>query len=165
MHTLIAEPMRRGLLWIAAIGMSALAVFALAPEAGAEIDPSVKTASGMTVYLGVIPAPIVRGHPLAHPEATMHGGPPSGKSERHIVVALFDAKTFERITNADVEATVEGLGHIGAVSKKLERMDIADAPTFGNYFPFQGPDKYTVRLKITAQGYKGPVILEFTYSV
>lgn len=93
----------------------------------------------------------------------MHGGAPSGKFERHIVVALFDAKTFERITNADVEATVEGLGHVGLVTKKLDRMDIADAPTFGNYFPFPGPDRYTVRLKISAPGYKGPVIIEFTY--
>lgn len=95
----------------------------------------------------------------------MHGGAPSGKFERHVVVALFDAKTFARITNADIEATVEGLGHVGSVTKKLERMDIANAPTFGGYFPFQGPDKYTVRLKINAHGYARPVIIAFTYDV
>jgi hypothetical protein len=164
MQAIFAHSTRRNLL-AAAIGIFAVAAFGLAHQAAAQIDPSVKTVGGISAYLGVMPAAIVRGHPSAHPEVTMHGGVPSGRFERHVVVALFDAKTFVRITNADIEATVEGLGHTGSVTKKLERMDIADAPTFGGYFPFQGPDKYTVRLKINAHGYARSVIIEFTYDV
>lgn len=164
MRELLAESTRRNLLWAMAIGMFAVVTFGLAQKVAAQIDPSVQTVGGISAYFGVVPAAIVRGHPSAHPEATMHGGAPSGKFERHVVVALFDAKTFVRITNADIEMTVEGLGHVGSVTKKLERMDIADAPTFGGYFAFQGPDKYTVRLKINAHGY-GPIIIQFTYDV
>lgn len=163
MRASIAGPTRRNLIWAMAIGLLAVVALGFTQRAAAQVDPSVKTVGGISAYLGVMPAAIVRGHPSAHPEATMHGGVPSGRFERHVVVALFDAKTFVRITNADIEATVEGLGHVGSVTKKLERMDIADAPTFGGYFPFQGPDKYTVRLKINAHGYARPVIIEFTY--
>ncbi|MEQ1863953.1 MAG: hypothetical protein ABL996_04800 [Micropepsaceae bacterium] len=78
-------------------------------------------------------------------------------------MALFDAKTFERITNADIATTVEGLGHVGRTTKKLERMDIAGAPTFGGYFPFQGSDKFTIRLEIKRAARTSPTIIEFTY--
>lgn len=163
MWTTIGNSTRRNLL-TAAIGIFALMALGFAHRASAQIDPSVKSVGGISAYLGIMPAAIVRGHPSAHPEATMHGGAPSGKFERHVVVALFDAKTFARISNAEVVATVEGLGHAGSVTRTLERMDIADAPTFGGYFSFQGTDKFTVRLKITAPGYPGPVTIEFTYN-
>jgi hypothetical protein len=127
-------------------------------------DPYSRTADGISVYLGVMPAAIIRGHPQQHPEATMHGGPGSGW-DRHVVIALFNAKTFERITDADVTATVEGLGHVGRVTKKLERMDIADAITFGGYFPFQGTDKYKIRVEIKIAGRDKPTIVTFDYDV
>jgi hypothetical protein len=43
-----------------------------------------RTAGGLTVYLGVMPAEIIKGQP------TMHGGIPSGRHEHQIVVAIFD---------------------------------------------------------------------------
>lgn len=127
-------------------------------------DPYLRNADGIFVYLGVMPAAIVRGHPRQHPEATMHGGP-GGVSDRHVVIALFDAKTFERITDADVTATIEGLGHVARVKQKLERMDIADAVTFGQYFPFQGPDKYKIIVEVKIAGRDKPMIVTFDYDV
>ena len=55
-------------------------------------DDQVKTAGGVTVYLGVVPAEIVKG--LAAGDATerpMHGGVPKGPREYHFVAAVFDA--------------------------------------------------------------------------
>ncbi len=127
-------------------------------------DPSVKTADGIVVYLGVMPAAIIRGHPREHPEAQMHGGPRSS-AERHIVIALFDAKTFERLVDADVSATVEGLGHVGRVSKELEPMEIAETVTFGGYFPFQGTDNYKIQIEIKPAGRDKMTIVTFDYGV
>ena len=58
---------------------------------------------GMTIYLGVLPAELVRGHPtqLGDPKA-MHGGTLSYQASHHIVVALFDARTAARITDARI---------------------------------------------------------------
>jgi hypothetical protein len=126
-------------------------------------DPNVEIADGIAVYLGVMPAAIVRGHAPTHVERTMHGGPPRSSAERHVVIALFDAKTFERITDAEVTASVEGLGHVGRTTKKLERMDIADAPTFGGYFSFQGVDKFTIRVEIKTAKRTKPTVVEFNY--
>lgn len=48
----------------------------------------------LAVYLGVLPAAIVRGHPKAHPETSMHDGAPGGAYHQyHVVVALFDARS------------------------------------------------------------------------
>lgn len=91
----------------------------------------------------------------------MHGGP--RRSDLHILVALFNAKSFQRITDADVTASMEGLGHVGRVTKKLERMDIADAITFGAYFPFQGPDKYTIQVEIKLPGRAKTTTVSFSY--
>ena len=63
---------------------------------GVAADDNYKTASGLAVYLGVLPAAMIQGHPRGHPEATMHGGVPSGRHSYHIVVAVFDATTGAR---------------------------------------------------------------------
>jgi hypothetical protein len=41
-------------------------------EAAAQ-DTEYKTVDGLAVYLGVVPAQIVKGHPREHSEQTMHG--------------------------------------------------------------------------------------------
>ncbi len=135
----------------------------VASSAPLDTDPFVRTADGISVYLGVMPAAIVRGHPQGHPESTMHGGPPRSSIQRHIVVALFDARTFERIVDAEITATVEGVGHIGRTTKKLEPMDIAGAQTFGGYFPFEGRDRFTIHLDIKTTRQARPTVVEFSY--
>jgi hypothetical protein len=42
----------------------------------AAADDNYRTKDGLAVYLGVLPATIVRGHPPGHPERAMHGGAP-----------------------------------------------------------------------------------------
>lgn len=36
---------------------------------------------GVVVYLGVLPGEMVRGHPAAHPEVSMHGGASGSRGE------------------------------------------------------------------------------------
>lgn len=71
------------------------------------------TSDGVAVYLGIVPAAVVRGHPSGHTEGAMHGGAGSGRHQQHIVVAVFDAETGMRVENARVSVRIAGLGEIG----------------------------------------------------
>ena len=67
-----------------------------------------KTAGGLSVYLGVMPAEIVKGLPSASTtERPMHGGIPKGAHEYHFVAAVFDAASSARVSDAVV--TAEGV--------------------------------------------------------
>jgi hypothetical protein len=123
-------------------------------------DDLYKTVDGLAVYLGVVPAEIVKGHLAGHPEQTMHGGMPSLGREYHVVAAIFDAASKARISDAAVTAQVSGLGLAGA-KRRLEPMEIANTTTYGGFFNLPGRDLYTIRLEIQRPGGEQPVVVEF----
>lgn len=125
-------------------------------------DTLYKTADGIAVYVGVVPAEIVKGPAPPAGERPMHGGIPTGRLEYHIVAALFDANSGVRVEDATVKAQVSGLGLAGP-SKTLERMEIAGTSTYGGFFNFPGRDLYTIELTITRPGVEHPAILDFHY--
>jgi hypothetical protein len=129
---------------------------------GAAADDYYKSAGGLGVYLGVLPAAMIQGHPTGHPEEAMHGGAPSGRHSYHILVAVFDAATGARIEDAVVETHVAEPGLAG-VTRQLEPMLIADTVTYGNYFELSGEGPYRIDLWITRPGLATPVSVEFTY--
>ncbi|MCA1526523.1 hypothetical protein I6F46_15625 [Bradyrhizobium yuanmingense] len=121
-----------------------------------------KTAGGVTVYLGLVPAEIVRGLPSgATTERPMHGRTPKGPHEYHLVVAVFDAASGARVSEAVVTAEVSGLGLSGG-KKKLEPMQIAGTTTYGGFVDLPGFDLYTVKLTVERSGAR-PAILQFKY--
>lgn len=120
-----------------------------------------KVADGVSVYFAIVPAEMVRGHPREHPEGEMHGGVPEG--ENHIMVALFDDKTGERITRAEVTARVRG-GRAASIEKRLESMTIAGSLTYGNYFYMGGSGPYQVELHIYAPGRNKPISMRFEWA-
>ena len=63
----------------------------------------------------------------------MHRGSPVGRNAYHLVAALFDRDSGNRITQANISATVQAPGK-ASLKKDLEPMMVADAVTFGNYF-------------------------------
>ena len=131
------------------------ASFAFGFAATAAEDGQFKTAGGLSVYLGVVPAEILKG-----PE--MHGGAPSGRHEYHLVVAIFDVASNTRVSDATVTAQVSGLGLSGS-QKLLEPMKIADTVTYGGYFYLPGADRYTVKLTVQRPGSRPPVNFDFNY--
>ena len=141
-------------LWLAAIWFT---------PASAEENENYKVAQGLGVYLGVLPAAIARGHLESHPEATMHGGPPRGTHEYHIIIAVFEAATGARIENAKVTATVSGLGHVGQNSLELEPMAIAGTVTYGGFVDLPGNDRYDIAVDISVPGRPAPARVSFTY--
>jgi hypothetical protein len=115
----------------------------------------------VAVYLGVVPAEIVKGHPSGHAETTMHGGSPKGRHEYHVVAAIFDAATGARVSDATVTAQISGLALSGP-TRKLESMEIAKTISYGGFFDLPGPDLYTIRLAVQRPGSQ-PVVLDFKY--
>jgi hypothetical protein len=127
------------------------------PLVAAEIGGA-KTAGGVTVSIGVVPAEIVKGQHPAGPQ--VHGGVPKGAHEYHLVAAVFDAASNARITDARVTAKVSALGLSGS-QKTLEPMKIADTITYGAFFTLT-PDLYTIR--VTVERPRGqPITVEFKY--
>lgn len=142
--------------------VAAIAILAMiAPAVAQDIVPY-KLVGGLAVYLGVIPAELVTGHPKGHTEAEMHGGVPSGRHVHHVMVAVFDNASGQRVTDAVATARVAGLGLVG-IEKTLEPMTIADAVTYGNYFDLPGRDLYRIRIEATRPENAGSVQVEFEY--
>jgi hypothetical protein len=93
----------------------AAATLAMAVSGGvmADSDNGYAVDHGIAIYYATIPAEIIRGHPKEHSEATMHGGVPASRNAYHVMAALFDARSFQRITDADVTANVAETGFSG----------------------------------------------------
>jgi hypothetical protein len=138
-------------------------VFVLASGASFADDPTgyIHT-EGMDVYYAVLPAELIREYPKGSPEFIMHGGPPAGNHQHHVMVALFEGKALKRITDAKVTANVAETGLAGKV-KQLEPMLIADALAFGNYFYFSNLATYRVTIKIRRGGSARAVEVSFKY--
>ena len=122
---------------------------------------SAKVVDGMAMYLGVMPAEIIRGHAKSHPEARMHGGPPAWRHRDHVVLAVFDNTTGKRIEDAEVTAEVTGLG-LAPQIKPLDPMAIADTVTYGNYFNMSGDGIYRIQVRVRRPG--SPRAVEATFS-
>jgi hypothetical protein len=120
-----------------------------------------KAVDGVSVYFAIVPAEMVRGHPREHPEGVMHGGVPAG--ENHIMVALFDEKSGERIVRAEVTARVRGK-NAPDIEKRLEPMTIAGSLTYGNYFYMVGSGPYQIELRIQVPGRNKPVSMRFEWA-
>ncbi len=114
---------------------------------------------GMEVHLGIMAAEVLRKHPEQYPYHE-RGKIPSGKNMYHVLLALFDRSSGERITDADVEARISPLGLSGP-KRRLEPMSVAGAITYCNYFRLSPTDTYVVRAEIRRPGVSRVTRAEF----
>ena len=122
-----------------------------------------KESGGLAVYLGILPAEMVKGHTAGHQESTMHGGVPVGRHEYHVLVAVFDAASGERVIDAEVMATISGLGHVGGSLLQLAPMTIENIVTYGNFVDLPGNDAYEIKIIVKRLGKPNPVSVQFSY--
>jgi len=92
--------------WLGA-AMATLAFVAVSATAATEYK---KQVDGLAVYLGVVPAELLRGK--SDHLASMHGGLPFGSGSHHVLVSVFDEASRRELGDATVEASVAppGLG-------------------------------------------------------
>lgn len=144
------------------LGLFLLPLLGMSSPTTANAASDMQTVGNVVIYLGLMPSEMIRGHPPEHPEATMHGGSPSGSGEYHVLIALFDSKTGERISNAEVRARVSEVGLAGE-EKKLEPMEIAGTTTFGNFFRMAGNGPFRISLIIHVMGQPQKITAEFEH--
>lgn len=113
-------------------------------------DPTHKSIGGVDIFIGIVPAEIIKGRNLAK-EMNMHGGNIRGGNLYHLVVALFDTKTRERISEANIKANISVPGSSGS-TKKLEKMEINNTVSFGNYYAFPKTAPYYIGLTLDIPG-------------
>lgn len=124
-----------------------------------------KMVDGVAIQYGILSAAAVaRAHPPNHAEGRMHGGPPSGRDDYHLDIALFEVATGKRISDAQVSATVSELGLAGKW-KKLEPEHLADAVSFGNYFTMRGDGPFRIVVEARLPGSAKPVVVQFDHRV
>lgn len=105
-----------------------------------------KVVDGVTIYVGIVSAQIVRGQSMDHASGAMHGGAAKGE-KFHLLVVLLDTKTGQRIVDADVEASVAEFGKTGP-PVTLGLMKVAESITYGNFLDLPGSGPFRIDLKI-----------------
>ena len=145
-----------------AFGLALAAVVMLfVGTALADHSSGYKVADGLTIYYAVIPAEMLRAYPEGSPEAKAHASIPRGKNAHHLMVALFEGKSMERITDAQVTARVRETG-LGWTKRRLEPATIAGALTYCNFFTFDNYAIYTIVIEVRRPGSSAIVTTEFT---
>ena len=143
-------------------GLLPLVALASALACGREtgLPRSEQTIDGVTIYLGVVPAALVQGHSttLGDPRS-LHGGTPEGMGSHHVMVALFDAATGARITDARVSASIDG----GPLTKPLEPMEVNGLTTYGNFFVLSGPAVRRIHVEILRSGKSKTIEADFAF--
>lgn len=151
----------RPLASIVATGLIALG--ALAPHpAAADTHSNYVVRDGLVVFYAIVPAAQIRLYPKHGPEARMHGGVPKGPDMHHLMIALFDAGTLERIDDATVTATVAEVGLAGR-RVRLEPFSVNGALTYCNYIRMARRTDYRIRIAIIrpAAAERTPVAFAF----
>lgn len=132
----------------ARLALAALLVLPASVAVAADTETTnFKVADEVAIYYAIVPAEMIRGHPKEHTEATMHGGVPKGEHYHHLMVALFESGSLERIADAEVTATVREIG-LGGNKKPLEPFEVAGAVTYGNYFQLRTRTLYRITVAI-----------------
>lgn len=130
--------------------------------ASAALGQNRQEREGLLMYWGVVPAAVVS---QQHALAELHGGPPSGDGRlHHLVVALFDAKTGERLDNAVVRAQLREIGVVEETPKYLLPMRINDVMTYGALFRTVRDGPYGLRVLVQPPGGGQEVVFEVATS-
>ncbi|MGZ9075611.1 MAG: c-type cytochrome [Burkholderiaceae bacterium] len=125
---------------------------------------NVKIVGGTEIYLGVLPAEVLRSFPKDSVERSMHGGVPSGSGHYHVNVSVLDAATKAPISGAKVEINIDERG-LSSETKALLPMATGGIPSYGNYIKLKGKTQYVFTVKIQKPDSPQPVETRFEHRV
>ena len=137
---------------VALLAAAGLAVLALAGCHRSGSGEPVKTVDGVTVYLGVVPSSVVTERPSVAVQA-MHDTGRVVPNSHHVLIALFDAESGERLSGTVTADVSSRHGDDG--TKPLEAMNIGGVVTYGNYFSMEDSGTYTIDVGIQLTGGHG----------
>ncbi|MCB4824477.1 hypothetical protein [Roseicella aerolata] len=142
--------LRRRVLFGAVISLASTSV----PHEAGAVHPegTFRRAGNLVVYLGVVPAAVVRGHPPEHAGKGMHGGAPEGRYVHHLLVAVFEETTGARVTDAAVAATIRGRRHSPETRIALEPMALDGTTIYGGFATLPPRDYYRLTVEVRRPG-------------
>lgn len=137
------------------------------PAIGAEGSDTHVVSKSYQVYLGVVPANRITKDPyLIDRDVSLHGGIKSlSANDYHVMVAIFDKKTNERIKDATVTAKVEKKGLMSGdeIVLPMEKMITSGTVTYGNFYRMSRDESYEIEVVIYRPRQSGYEEVEFTY--
>lgn len=123
-----------------------------------------QTVAGVTIDLGVLPAALAQGHPMASNEpGVLSSAASQNPAAHHLVVALFDAKSGARITDARIRAGVGDRSYNHEPDQWLSAMTINGMMTYGAFFAMEGEGPWRIHLEISRPGLAKPIEASFAY--
>jgi cytochrome c5 len=125
---------------------------------------NVRTVGRSEIYLGVLPAEVLRSFPKDSVERSMHGGVPSGSGYYHVNVSVLDATTKAPISGAKVEIKVDERG-LSSETKALLPIATGSIPSYGNYIRLKGKTPYVFTVKIQRPDSPQPFEAQFEHRV
>lgn len=143
--------------WTAAI----LFAFVVALTAQADQTQQVR-AGGLDIVYGVVPGAILDANATTGDGAHMNRENARRGGSHHLVIALFDANTGQRIPDAAVSARIEALGG-NVESKALPVMVIAGTITYGSFFRLDSDTPYRIHLSIQRPGRTDVIRVDWQY--
>lgn len=119
------------------------------------------------VYLGVIPASVLKRQPqLVDGDRTLHGGIGKQSSgSQHVMVAIYRKTDNSRVKDATVIAEVapDTLIKRDKQVKPLEKMLTSGAVTYGNFFRIPNSGEYRIKTEIYEPNRNGAETVTFDY--
>lgn len=130
------------------------------PQSGAPHEHE-KTVNGLTVRIGLSPARTAR---QTEPSTATHGQPLVQRGRQHLVVSLADARSGAPIRNAQVTVEVEDPLR-NKQRKRLSPMPTAGISDYSEYFRFDMPGRYRIRVTVLQPGRTQPQAVLFTREI
>lgn len=127
--------------------------------APAKADPNSATVDGLEVRFGLVSAKRLRGYAKGTPEASMHGGVPSGDDQYHVNVTLRDVAKKAAVAGAKVEVDVVQAG-AETQTKALE--PVKALASYGIYMKLLPRKPATVTVRIRPPGSEKTAQARFT---
>ena len=121
---------------------------------------NVKVVHGTEIYLGLLPAEVLRSYPKASVERSMHGGVPSGSGYYHVNVSVLDSAKAP-VPGASVEVKVDERGGFSSETKTLEPITFNNVPSYGGYVRLKSKTPYQLTVKVKTPTSPQPIEARF----
>lgn len=142
---------------------AAVAIALIATPLNAGVVDGVKTVDDLTIYLGVLPAGLVRGHEAELATAVRGGLPRSSVHNIHVVAAVFNKTTGARLNGIVVNARIHGTNQ-NRWTVPLKSMIVSNAMTYGGFTNLGTEEDVMISIDVIRPNRRHVTTAQFEYN-
>jgi hypothetical protein len=116
---------------------------------------------GLRLDYGLAAGQDAASHLPAHPESSMPAGARGAEHSYHVVLAVFEARSGRRITDAEVGVSLGRAHGHGSVILPMELMDVPGEETYGRFVTMPEPGRYRLEFRVRPRGQQQSVRARF----